>query len=568
MAEKAKFLFQIKQTGAEKVSNKVKHLKGDVNGLTKSVKRLAVVFGAGFLGKQLFDIGRGAINTAAQFETLRVRLGNMYGSVQRGTQAFDAFNKVAATTPFQLANVVEAGAALKAFGADAEEMIKPVADLAAFMGVDVVDAANSMGRAFAGGAGAADVLREKGILQLIKDTQGFADLTKLTLPEFRDAMVKTLSDPEVGIAGATTKLADTWNGAVSNFQDGIDRLKAAVGDKLIEALRPSLDAINKELSKMGAIGWGNIAQSLQDNFGIILDSLGILAGGGGQIIGLKLLNGFQFMIGKMLPTTASSIATAFGSFFPFIHDAIENALVAIAPSLDESLITMTDYSDIIKGISDDVAVKIKANYDKIIEDAQIYNNQKKELKEAETKIEEDGNKKTDKAIKHSLDTKLKASSQIVGTIAALNKSLKGEAKVTARMQQIQAGIDAWSAANSAIKSPAAGGYGTTPLGWAMYAAALASGLANVVNIENSIKSFATGGSFITSGSEAIMVGDNPSGRELVSVTPLDAGGDPTSAAGAININISGNVMSEGYTEDIIIPQIKEALRRGEDLGIS
>ena len=35
MAEKAKFLFQIKQTGAEKVSNKVKTLKGDVGGLIK-----------------------------------------------------------------------------------------------------------------------------------------------------------------------------------------------------------------------------------------------------------------------------------------------------------------------------------------------------------------------------------------------------------------------------------------------------------------------------------------------------------------------------------------------------
>ena len=85
MAEKAKFLFQIKQTGAEKVSNKVKTLKGDVGGLTKSVKRLAVVFGAGFLGKQLFDIGRGAINTAAQFESLKVRIDVMYGSVQKGT---------------------------------------------------------------------------------------------------------------------------------------------------------------------------------------------------------------------------------------------------------------------------------------------------------------------------------------------------------------------------------------------------------------------------------------------------------------------------------------------------
>ena len=85
MAQKADFIYRFRQEGTEKVSNKFKGLKKDVNGLSSSVKRLAVVFGAGFLGKQMFDAGRGAIDTAAQFETLKVRLGNMYGSVQRGT---------------------------------------------------------------------------------------------------------------------------------------------------------------------------------------------------------------------------------------------------------------------------------------------------------------------------------------------------------------------------------------------------------------------------------------------------------------------------------------------------
>ena len=64
----------------------------------------------------------------------------------------------------------------------------------------------------------------------------------------------------------------------------------------------------------------------------------------------------------------------------------------------------------------------------------------------------------------------------------------------------------------------------------------------------------------------MVFGDNPSGREIVSVTPLDAAGQPTTG-GMITVNISGNVMSENYTEDVIVPHIKEALRRGEDIGI-
>ena len=138
------WFINIRSKGAKKASKDIKGLTGNINGMASAAKKAAIVFGVGFLGKQIFDIGKSAVNTAAQFETLRVRLGNMYGSVQRGTQAFDAFNKVAATTPFQLANVVEAGASLKAFGVDAENMIKPVADLAAFMGVDVVEAAQAL----------------------------------------------------------------------------------------------------------------------------------------------------------------------------------------------------------------------------------------------------------------------------------------------------------------------------------------------------------------------------------------------------------------------------------------
>ena len=87
--------------------------------------------------------------------------------------------------------------------------------------------------------------------------------------------------------------------------------------------------------------------------------------------------------------------------------------------------------------------------------------------------------------------------------------------------------------------------------------------------KNNVKAFATGADYVTSGPEMIMVGDNPSGQERVQVTPL--GGDPNvnGPQGAnIILNISGNVMSEQYTEDVIIPQIKEGLRLGGDIGIN
>ena len=36
----------------------------------------------------------------------------------------------------------------------------------------------------------------------------------------------------------------------------------------------------------------------------------------------------------------------------------------------------------------------------------------------------------------------------------------------------------------------------------------------------------------------------------------------------LNITFNNSVMSEDYTEDVIIPQIKRAIQRGADIGIA
>ena len=98
------------------------------------------------------------------------------------------------------------------------------------------------------------------------------------------------------------------------------------------------------------------------------------------------------------------------------------------------------------------------------------------------------------------------------------------------------------------------------------AAAGAEALISEVFKKNKIQEFATGADYVTSGPELIMVGDNPSGQERVQVTPL--GGDPNingPQGGGITLNISGNVMSDEFTEDIIVPRLQEALRLGNTL---
>ena len=219
----------------KKTQDEVNRLRVSTSGLRRSLgvlrnNLLLVSFAAGAV---VASIGK-VVNVSARFESVKTRLVGLTGSVESAEKAFSTFNEVAATTPFSLEDVVNAGAQLQAFGADAEALIKPITNLAAFMGTTATEAANAFGRAYAGGAGAADILRERGILNIIKTSQGLTDLSKTTLPDFREALIKSLQDPVVGIEGSTDRLSKTFLGMTSNMIDSLTRLAGATGNAILE----------------------------------------------------------------------------------------------------------------------------------------------------------------------------------------------------------------------------------------------------------------------------------------------------------------------------------------------
>ena len=44
--------------------------------------------------------------------------------------------------------------------------------------------------------------------------------------------------------------------------------------------------------------------------------------------------------------------------------------------------------------------------------------------------------------------------------------------------------------------------------------------------------------------------------------------EPRCGGSAINVSFTGNVMSDEFLESEAIPKIKEAIRRGADIGVS
>tara|TARA_R110002020_G_scaffold237137_1_gene449455 strand:+ start:13444 stop:15192 length:1749 start_codon:yes stop_codon:yes gene_type:complete len=123
---------------------------------------------------------------------------------------------------------------------------------------------------------------------------------------------------------------------------------------------------------------------------------------------------------------------------------------------------------------------------------------------------------------------------------------------------------AQGAYNSFVSSPQAL---TNPilyqaLGIAAATTSVVAGLARV----QSIRKAQYGADFVTDGPQMMMVGEG-SGPERVQVTPLsDPNIDGPQGQGIV-LNIQGNILHESFVEDNIIPQIREGLRLGENMGI-
>lgn len=217
-------------------------------------KRLVAVGLAYFGARGIFRMAKSFLDVATSVETYKLRLDAMLGSQQAATEAMAFFKDVAAKVPFTLEQVIEAGVKVQAFGADLKAWTPIMADLAAFMGVTLPEAASALGRAFAGGAGAADIFRERGILQVIKDfarmERGIDDITKISLPEFRDVMFDAFAGAESKVAGTADKLATTWVGTVSMLQDKWFKFRDAVMKAgVFKILKEELASFNEKLDK-------------------------------------------------------------------------------------------------------------------------------------------------------------------------------------------------------------------------------------------------------------------------------------------------------------------------------
>jgi len=211
--------------------------KGSIMGLAARFAPLA----AGLVAVTAAFKGVGAsVAAARKIEDIGIVLKNIVGDAEGGAQALQMIRDVAQELPFDFEQIAGATPALATVSKDIKELeenTRLAADIAATTGMSFEDAASQLQRAFSGGAGAADMFREKGVLAMAGFQAGASvsiDETKKKLREFGES-----------VEGAALALNDSFSGAVSQSQDRLFDFSATMGGAIVPEFKTFLSSLVK-----------------------------------------------------------------------------------------------------------------------------------------------------------------------------------------------------------------------------------------------------------------------------------------------------------------------------------
>ena len=243
--DKSRQALQGVQKNLSNVKNSVFSLKGAFVGL-----------GAGAVIKSFVDVGK-------EVESLNVRFKFLFGSTEEGAKAFDNLTKFAGTVPFSLEEISRASGNLAVVSKDANDLnrvLEITGNVAAVTGLDFETTSSQIQRAFAGGIGAADLFRERGVRALLGFEAGAKVTAEETVKRFEE-----LFSGDGTFAGATKDLATTLEGTISMIGDKFFNFQKDVAEGFFEELKGEFGDLN-EFLQANEQQIEDIATSIGQNF--------------------------------------------------------------------------------------------------------------------------------------------------------------------------------------------------------------------------------------------------------------------------------------------------------------
>lgn len=300
------FAFNIKIGALDQFSKTFANVSNQMDRLGKKATRLGKSLTIG-LSAPLAGFGILAVRKAADFETLRTSLETATGSAEAAAEEFKRLQEFAATTPFQLEEVVSSYIKLKNMGLDpSREAMIAYGNTAGAMGKSL----NMMIEAVADAAtGEFERLKEFGIKA---KTEG----NKVTFT-FRGVKTTVRKDAaeieqylrrigEVNFAGGMEKQSATIAGAFSNMQDAISSALDIIGTDIARTLdlNVRVRAFSNTINGLANAFTGLPApvKDLAINIGLGATLIGPLVTGVGQLV-----IGFGLIV-ALLPQIAAGFA--------------------------------------------------------------------------------------------------------------------------------------------------------------------------------------------------------------------------------------------------------------------
>lgn len=254
----------------------------DLKAAREGLARKMVVAGsASLVAQQAGGVGRGILNplsqavgNAAMFEDFETSFSVLLGSTEKAKARISELSDFAATTPFELPEVVQAsrvlqtltdgalatGDELRLLGDVAAGTGEPISELSVHFGrlYDGIQSGRPVGEALARlsevGAIKGEVRNE--IEQMIKSgVQG-------------DIIWQRLRDSFGKYAGMMEKKSGTWNGAVSNLADSWTNLSKTIGDPIKDELKPIIQSLSSFLVKIKQ--WLDVHPNVAKILGVLM----------------------------------------------------------------------------------------------------------------------------------------------------------------------------------------------------------------------------------------------------------------------------------------------------------
>ena len=564
MANKNTHIIEVLTKGAKKSEKEIKGVSGALGGLAKKAGLAA----AAYFGSQALLQGvKSSIDLFAKQELSEKKLRFAAGaSTEELIKQAQALQR---TTKFGDEAIIGQQAYVKSLGISTEqtkEIITASVDLAAAMGISLESAVMNTTKTFSGMQG--------------------------ELGEKLPAAFKLLTAEQLKAGEGITYIREQFKGTAEveaqSLSGALEQMSNAVGDAgeaLGETLAPMIIASANAIKFM-AESFASLF-SWQDKYkALALETLGIV---GEQEAKLILLN-------QELKTNAS-VGSVVQAMLLTLNNQLDNTAFAMGENADsstrwtegmlEASIISGDLNTLIEDQvfwGTELGLKLQALmilYNTLPEgltvatEAQVlYNDQ--QLKNLETSRKQ-------LEMQENFIKLYPQEAKALGLVSNADKdAAKDKEKRMKTMQKLSSVSKAFASAEKtlAIKSALEDTYSSAtaqfhkfskaypaPLG--MILGVGASGVAIGMGLKNveSIKEAQYGADFITDGPQMMLVGEG-SGPEHVQVTPL-AGGDENidgPQGGGMTINIQGSVIgTEEFTEDTLIPQIKEGLRLGNSI---